>query len=82
MEVHTQQHRTVARLLGPRFFTFVVANAVPDQRKSQVFMTNQTATIYEHLVNLTTQQNPPKDISELAMEEIVKFMKEEFDLNV
>ena len=33
-----------------RFCTFVVANAVPDQRKAQVFLTNQTAAIYKQLV--------------------------------
>ena len=35
-----------------RFCTYVVASAVPDQRKAQVFLTNQTATVYKQLVNL------------------------------
>ena len=34
-----------------RFCTFLVANAVPDQRKAQVFLTNQTAAVYK-LANL------------------------------
>ena len=29
-----------------RFCTFVVANAVPEQRQAQVFLTNQTASVY------------------------------------
>ncbi|KAK7107690.1 hypothetical protein V1264_015570 [Littorina saxatilis] len=62
-----------------RFCTFVVANSEPEQRKAQVFWTNQTATVYKQLANLATQQNPPKDINCLTMDEIVKFMKEQFD---
>lgn len=60
-----------------RFCTFVVANTMPDQCKAQAFLTNQMATIYKHLANLATQQNPPMDINKLTMEEI--FMKEQFD---
>uniref|UniRef100_A0A0L8GAJ4 Uncharacterized protein n=1 Tax=Octopus bimaculoides TaxID=37653 RepID=A0A0L8GAJ4_OCTBM len=46
---------------------------------AQVFLTNQTATVYKQLTNLATQQNPPKDINNLIMDEIVDFMKEQFD---
>ena len=62
-----------------RFCTFVVANAVPEQRQAQVFLTNQTAAVYTQLANLATQQTPPKDINKLTMPEIVNFMKEQFD---
>ncbi|XP_052824016.1 uncharacterized protein LOC128247867 [Octopus bimaculoides] len=62
-----------------RFRTFVAANAVPEKRMAQVFLTNQTATVYKQLANLATQQNPPKDINNLIMDEIVDFMKEQFD---
>ena len=62
-----------------RFCTFVVANAVPEQRQAQVFLTNQTAAVYKQLANLATQQTPPKDINKLTMSEIVNFMKEQFD---
>lgn len=41
---------------------------------------NQIATIYKQLANLATRQNLPKVINKLMMEEIVKFMKEQFDL--
>ena len=62
-----------------RFCTFVVANAVPEQRQAQVFLTNQTAAVYKQLANLATRQTPPKDINKLTMSEIVNFMKEQFD---
>ena len=57
----------------------MVANAVPEQRQAQVFLTNQTAAVYKQLANLATQQTPPKDINKLTMSEIVNFMKEQFD---
>ena len=59
--------------------TFVVASVVPEQRKAQVFLTNQTAAVYKQLANLATQQTQSKDINELSMLEIVDFMKEQFD---
>ena len=62
-----------------RFCTVVVANAVPEQRQTQVFLTNQTAAVYKQLANLATQQTLPKDINKLTMSEIVNFMKEQFD---
>ena len=62
-----------------RFCTFVVANAVPEQRQAQVLLTNQTAAVYKQLANLAAQQAPPKDINKLTMSEIVNFMKELFD---
>ena len=65
-----------------RFCTFLSANAVPDQRKAQVFLTNQNPTVYKQLSTLSAQLTPPKDINGLTMEEIVKFMKEQFDPNL
>nr|KAG5696115.1 hypothetical protein BaRGS_020516 [Batillaria attramentaria] len=62
-----------------RFCTFLVANAVPDDRKAQVFLTNQTPAVYKQLANLAAQQNPRTDINSLTMDQIVKFMKEQFD---
>ena len=62
-----------------RFCTFVVANAVPEQSKAQVFLTNQTAAVYKQLANLAAQQTPSKDINKLTRLEIVDFTKEQFD---
>ena len=62
-----------------RFCTFVAANAVPDQRRAQVFLTNQSTVVYKQLTNLAAQQTPKKDINELSMDEILTFMKDQFD---
>ena len=56
-----------------------MASAVPEQRKAHVFLTNQTAAVCKQLANLAAQQTPSKDINELAMLEIVDFMKKQFD---
>ena len=52
---------------------------ITEQRKAQVFLTNQTTAVYKQLANLVTQQTPPKDINKLTMLEIVDFMKKQFD---
>jgi len=62
-----------------RFQTFVSANAVPDQRRPQVFLTNQDNTVYRQLSTLATQMSPPREINSLTLDEIVNFMKEQFD---
>ena len=62
-----------------RFCTFVGAHSVPDQRKAQVFLTNQTPTIYKLLSNLAAQQTPPIQINDLSMADIVTHMKDQFD---
>ena len=56
-----------------------MANAVPEQRKAQVFLTNQTTAVYKQLANLAAQQTPSKNISKLIVLEIVDFKKEQFD---
>ena len=62
-----------------RFQTFLVANAVPDQRVPQVFLTNQNIAVYRQLATTAAQLTPPKDINNLSIEEIIEFMKEQFD---
>ena len=62
-----------------RFCTFLEANGVPELRKAQVFLTNQTPAIYKQLSNLAAQQSPPTEINKLSLEEIVDFMKAQFD---
>ena len=44
-----------------------------------MFLTNQTATTYKLLANLASQQTPAKDINDLTMQEIIDFMKDQFD---
>ena len=58
-----------------RFFTFSAANAVPENRQAQVFLTNQSSSIYKQLSNLAAQESPPKDINKLSMQEITDYLK-------
>ena len=44
-----------------------------------VFLTNQSTTTYRLLGTLAKQQDPPKPINELTMEEITGFMENQFD---
>ena len=62
-----------------RFRTFVGAHSVPTDRVAQVFLTNQSATTYKLLDNLAKQATPPKQINNLTMDEIVAFMKDQYD---
>ena len=62
-----------------RFCTFVGAHSIPDKKKAQVFLTNQSSTVYKLLANLAAQQTPPKDINALSLDDIVVFMKDQYD---
>ena len=62
-----------------RFQTFSKANAIPEDRLPQVFLTNQTANTYKLLSTLSGQETPPKDVNGLSMEDISKFMETQFD---
>ena len=62
-----------------RFQTFIGANSVPADKKAQVFLTNQSRVTYKLLFNLAAQQSPPKDVNALSMDEIVGYMKDQFD---
>ena len=58
-----------------RFLTFAGAHSVNDDRKAQIFLANQSKDVYRLLGNLAKQQNPPKQINDLTMDEIFTFMK-------
>ena len=62
-----------------RFCTFVSALSVSNDRKAQIFLTNQSSTTYKLLSNLASQETPPKSINELTMTEIDTYMKHQFD---
>jgi len=62
-----------------RFCTFVEANAVPEHRKAQIFLTNQSRSVYKELSTVAAQQNPPTDINKLTLDEIQAFMRETYD---
>ena len=62
-----------------RFRTFVTANSIPDNKQAQIFLTNQSNSVYKMLSNLPAQQQPVKSIHELTMNDIQTFMAEQFD---
>jgi len=62
-----------------RFLTFTRAHAVPDDHNAQVFLTNQSSTVCKLLSNLAAQETPPKEIHDLTMDQIVAYMKVQFD---
>ena len=62
-----------------RFRTFVTANSIPDNKPAQIFLTNQSNSVYKMLSNLAAQQQPVKSIHELTMNDIQTFMAEQFD---
>ena len=62
-----------------RFRTFVTANSIPDNKQAQIFLTNQSNSVYKMHSNLAAQQQPVKSIHELTMNDIQTFMAEQFD---
>ena len=62
-----------------RFRTFVTANSIPDNKQAQIFLTNQSNSVYKMLSNLAAQQQPVKSIHELTMTDIQMIMAEQFD---
>ena len=62
-----------------RFRTFVTANSIPDNKQAQIFLTNQSNSVYKMLSNLAARQQPVKSIHELTMNDIQTFMAEQFD---
>ena len=62
-----------------RFKTFAGANSVSDDRLAQVFLTNQTTATYNLLRTLASQQTPPTDINDLAMDDIITLMDGQYD---
>ena len=62
-----------------RFQTFVTANSIPDNKQAQIFLTNQSNSVYKMLSNLAAQQQPVKSIHEPTMNDIQTFMAEQFD---
>ena len=62
-----------------RFITFVEANSIPTDKRPQVFLTNQTSALYKQLSNLAAQQQNPKKVNALTLDEIETFMKDQYD---
>ena len=51
------------------------------QSKVQIFFSNQSYATYKLLLNLGSQETPPKSINELTMTKIATYMKHQFDPN-
>ena len=51
---------------------------MPDNKKTHIFLTNQTTVIYKMLTNLASQSQPSKDIHALELNEVCEFMEENF----
>ncbi|KAG0729765.1 hypothetical protein GWK47_029684 [Chionoecetes opilio] len=43
-----------------RLCTFMGANSVCEEKQAQVFLTNQSSTVYKLLATLSAQQTPPR----------------------
>ena len=56
------------------FLTFIGAHSISEEKKAQVFLTNQTNVSYKLLSSYASQLTPPKDINELNINEIVDYM--------
>ena len=61
-----------------RFITFTEAHSVPDNKKTHIFLTNQSTVVYKMLANLAKQRTPPTQIHDLTLQEISDFMEEQF----
>ena len=61
-----------------RFRTFVTAYSIPDNKQAQIFLTNQSNSVYKMLA---AQQQPVKSIHELTMNDIQTFMAEQLTQN-
>ena len=56
------------------------ANSIPTDKRPQVFLTNQTSALYKQLSNLAAQQQQhPKKVNALTLQEIETFMKDQYD---
>ena len=62
-----------------RFRTLLTANSIPREKEAQVFLTNQTTVTYKLLSNLAAQQSPAKSVNDLSIDDIQRFMGEQFD---
>ena len=62
-----------------RFTTFAGANSIPAGKIAQVFLTSQSTATYKLLGTVAGQQDPPKDINELSLEDINTFMEQHYD---
>ena len=62
-----------------RFETFVNANSVLDEKKTLVFLTNQTSGTYKLITNYASQQDVPTTANSMKFSDITDFMSSHYD---
>ena len=62
-----------------RFNTFIAANSIHQDKIAGTFLTNQQPTLYKQLSNMAAQLSTPKQINDLSMNEILEFLKDQYD---
>ena len=61
-----------------QFTMFVPAKSFPNEKKVQVFLTNQSTTTYKLLCTMAGQQDPPEDINKLSIKSINPSMEQQY----
>ncbi len=62
-----------------RFLTFMETHSIPDEKRAQLFLTNQSPVVYKLLTSLASQRAPPVTVNELSLQQIESYMKDQFD---
>ena len=62
-----------------RFQTFFDANSVADEKKSLVFLTNQTSETYKLINTYASQLSTPTTANKLSFEDVTEFMAKHYD---
>ncbi len=62
-----------------RYLTFTRANSIPAEKMAEIFLTNQSSAIFKLLTNIASQQDPPRDVNSLSMEEIQQQMMDHYN---
>ena len=62
-----------------RFKTYADAHSLHESKQAGIFLTNQSPSLYKQLSNLAAQLSTPKQINELTLDEIEKFLREQYD---
>ena len=62
-----------------KFMTFIEANSVSEAKQAKIFLTNQSDSTFKILSNLAEQEAPSRDVNQLSMEDIKKYMSLVFD---
>ena len=62
-----------------RFKTYADAHSLHESKQTGIFLTNQSPSLYKQLSNLAAQLSTPKQINELTLDEIEKFLREQYD---